>query len=548
MKVSVKKNIVALVAFVAIQTLFLLYRFSLAGVIGTVVVTGVLALKRFSKKYADIKELSPYLGMFVAGGIFNIALTETLFFFNDSFFSQFEKFSQSNYYSIFIWSIIVYIVLMVAFIILGKAISTKGAALRVIRHGGLFFLNLLFLCLILDNDYFNITNVIFSAVICIVFYFIDVFSNKVYNANTNSIAVFAALTSGVLMVCGSMHPRFFLVYIVGGMLEPVNAANWNWYTIAIVAAIFVVAAIVLFVFDNENYYENKGDYTFNDCVYMLLTGFNVVAYALTVNHYTKINYIFYLLLLVLDIVLLFVPVGLSKSRNNHETIPERILNNKFITALVLFACWLLLFITHLYGTMDIAIILILIVVLNAIFFFSKWVCSLSIVLAGVLSAVIAYHWHSSPLIYGFIVVFTILLAVFVFMLGIENKALQNQEFSIIMQYVVTVLAVVVLVFAFSRTGVKISTTVDNQMAVVDQTVSREMEESKNIVVELKAKAKDGKIKSCSYYWESNKKVVKPKLDEKSSFTVKNNGADTLVIVCTDSSGVISTYRHSFNIK
>ena len=259
----------------------------------------------------------------------------------------------------------------------------------------------------------------------------------------------------------------------------------------------------------------------------------------------KANYVFYLLLLVINIVVLLVPSGKKKS----DHLGEKIFNNKLIIQLILFTSWIVLFISHINGAIDIAFIALLLVAINLIFVISKWISTLSVLVMGLLTLDIAYHWHSSPKIYALIIVFSIIMAVFTYLLSFNNKAFEEKDMGVAMQYLIVILASVVLLFAFSNTGVKISAKVDNEMAKVDKTVSQSIKETKNITVNLKAKGKDNSIVNCTYYWASDKKnVVSPKLNENSSFTIKNNGADLLVVVTTDKDGVITTFRHFYDIR
>lgn len=347
MKISVKKNIVALIAFVAILVMFLIYRFSIAGAISTVVIVGLIALKRFSKKYEDNIEISPYLGIYFSGALFEIALIEVLYFMNEDFFNKFDKYSQTNYWTILIWVLISYGATAVLLPILDKIASKSSSFFRVIKHAGLFFINLLFLSLIFDNDYFELNNVLFCSSFGLIFYIADLFSNRVCKAETGSVGLFAVLTSASLMVCGCLHPKFTRVYIVESFLNSAKMPNWNWYIVLIIGVIFVLAAICFFAFDND-YFEKDGDFTFTDSANVLLIGFNIVAYALTINHYSSINYVFYLMILVIDIVVLLVPSGTKKK----DDLFYKVLNNKLIMEVVLIVSWVILFFTNIHGTLS----------------------------------------------------------------------------------------------------------------------------------------------------------------------------------------------------
>ncbi len=545
MSITKQKNIVGVVVFLILQVMFLFSHFSIAGCINTIFVLLYLVIKNVVKNNTN-EDLSIRFGNYIGVSFLNIMLIQLFQFIK---LETIEAFVESEYIGVAIGVLIGSLVLLAGYAILGSFITKKGPITAILKYLVLFFI--LFPILNYLMPFEEIGNVcIFSiAVYLVVFLVLDIFEGQILNTYDKTILISTVFSSTVFVLIACINPEY-TKKVLYGFTHLGSLNNLKWYTVAIIALIFIVAAIVCFVLDNNQnpLPDDKGRekntiFAPNDTINLLLVGFDIVCFAIGIKYYTKYIAIFAVILFAINLIILLIPFKTRKK----DFLSEKIFSSKFICELVLMAVLVILFFGYVNGILDICIIPILTLIVAIAMFDNKFVYNIIFLMLGIWACDIAYHYHNSPKVFTLIIFVTILFSLAIFLLGLRNKKIISEDYRIL-QCIVGIFAFIIMVTPMFHTGVKISTDVENSITSVDANVGEVLGEKNSVVVKLKPHGKENNVSKCVYYWNSDKNtVVTPKLSEDNTFTIDGK-QDNLIIVCTDSNGVVSKYSHYFNIK
>lgn len=545
MSVTKQKNIVGVFVFLILQIMFLLSNFTVAGVFSTLLLLLYLIVRNILVNNTEEKLLSVRLGNYISVSFLNISLI-TMFRLTDT--ESLDTLMNSDYIGIAVGVLVCAFLLIVAYFVVSAFASVKGnigIAFSVLKYLIIFCAYSVFLCRIYSSQRLQSSSVIGLAIINLIFCVVDVYIKKVSEKTDRSILPLVTLSSTVIVLMALFDIDYTGDVLIYGFTHLNTLTSWKWYTVAIISIVFIAASSLCFkICYNRNIEEDL--YVISDDVTNLfLIGFDIICFAIGIKFYTKYVAIFAIMLFMINLIILIVPLKVSKD----NSLSKRIFNNKLIIELVMMGSLISLYFGFINGIIDIVLIILLsIVTVVALIDAYHWKYSLYLVLVAILGCDIAYHWHNSPANFFFIGIAFVLFSAIMIVIGIYNKKCIKELYNInLSKLCVLVLAIVIMLTPMVHTGAYIYDKVEVPSLVLSQEEG-ENNDSATITIKIRPHGKDNKVEACSYYWTSNEDEIFIQVLEDNSFSVKKKGADTLVVVCYDSNGVRTTYKHSYNIK
>mgnify|MGYP007105515826 CR=1 FL=1 len=545
MSLSKKKNLVGLIVFLILQIMFLFSHFSIAGCVNTIFILIYLGIKNIVKNNTN-ENLSLRLGNYISVGFLNIMLVQLFQFIK---LETIEAFVESEYIGVALGVAVGSLVLLAGYAIIGSFITKKGPITAILKYLVLFLIIFPVLNYLIPFEEAGNVCIFSVAVYLVIFLILDIFEGQILYKYDKTILISTVFSSTVFVLITCINPKY-AKKVLYGFTHLGSLNNLKWYTVAIIALVFVAAAIVCFILDNNTkpLLDDKGKgkntiFAPYDTINLLLIGFNIVCFAIGIRYYTKYLAVFAVMLLAINLIILLIPF---KTRKN-DRLFDKLFSSKFICEFILMAILVILFFGHVNGILDICIIPIIGFIISIALFERKFAYNIIFIILGIWACDIAYHYHNSPQVFTLIIFVTVLFSLAIFLLGLRNKKIVSEDYRML-QCIVGILAFIIMVTPMFHTGVKISTDVENSITSVDTIAGEVLGEKNSVVVKLKPHGKENSVSQCVYYWNSDKNtVVTPELLEDNTFTIDGK-QDTLIIVCTDSNGVVSKYSHSFNIK
>lgn len=543
MSVTKQKNIVGVFVFLILQVMFLFSHFTIAGTVNTLFVLLYLIFRNIINNKTEEEYLSVRFGNYIGVSFLNILLITLFQFVN---IKSIEVLVESDYFGFVIGAVICPIVFLIIYGIASAMITKKGPIISILKYlipYGVYFAFL--------NSFYPIEKVgnvcLFAlAIFYLMFWIVDLYIQKTTGKPDKSIIISAIFSSSIIIIMSA-----FSIDYAGGIIYGFTHLNsltsWKWYTVVIIAVIFIVASCVCFAIDyNKNADENRY-YLSDDTINLFLILFDIICFAIGIKFYTKYIAVFAIMLFMVNFITLIIPF--KKYKN--DSVLERVFNNKFFAELIMMGVLITLFFGFTNGIIDIVAIIILSLI--AIFAFIEcgysWKYNLFIILAAVLSCAFVYHWHHSPSNYLYVGAVTVLFSVVIFIVGIHNKKIEQSDDDpiILPKIAILIMGIIIMMTPMSHTGVHIYDKVEIPTSIVSES-EKNAEDEATITIYFKPHGKDNNVEACSYYWTSNEDEIFIQVLEENNFSIKKKGADTLVVVCYDSNGVKTTYKHSYNIK
>lgn len=544
MSVTKQKNIVGVFVFLILQIMFLFSHFTIIGTVNTLLVLLYLIFKNIINNKTEEEYLSVRFGNYIAVSFLNILLITLFQFVN---MQSLESLVESDYFGFVIGAVISPIVFLIFYGIASAMITKKGPITSILKYlipYGVYFAFL--------NSFYPIKKVgnicLFAlAIFYLMFWLVDLYIQKTTGKPDKSIIISAIFSSSIIIIMAAFNIDY-TGEIIYGVTHLNSLSGWKWHTVAIMVVTLIIASCVCFAIDtNNSISEDEKTYFYSDdTVSLILIAFDIICFVIGIKFYTKYIAIFAIMLFMVNFITLIIPFRKLKSDNN---VADKFFNNKFISEIIMMVVLISMFFGFINGIIDIVVILILsIVAVVALIDANHWKYSFYIVLVAILGCDLAYHWHNSPANFLLIGIAAILFSVIMVVIGIYNKDCIKDDFDINMsKFLVLALGIIVMLTPMSHTGVHIYDKVE-----YPSTISTETDESGNnnatITIYFRPHGKDNNVESCSYYWTSNEDEIFLQVLEEDSFSIKKKGADTLVVVCYDSNGVKTTYKHSYNIK
>lgn len=543
MSVTKKKNIVGVFVFVALQAMYLFSHFTVGGAVCTLLVLLYLIIRNIVNNKNISEDLTTRIGNYIAASFLNIVIVTLCQVIN---INSILLVGESPYLGFAIFAIFLPVIFLIVYSIASSMITKKGPITSVLKYFIPYVTYSFFLSAIFPTEAVGNICPYSLAIFYIIFWIVDLFVQKNNGKADKSIVIIAIITNSLFIVLSAFNQKF-AERILYGFTHLNSLNNWEWYNVAIIALIFVIAACICFAVDNAEALENEQEIAINsDIVTLLLIGYDIVCFAIGIKFYTKYIAIFAIMLLMVNFITLIMPF--KKFKN--DSVLSRIFNNKFVTEIIMMGVLIALYFGFINGVLDIIIILILYAVaVAALFFHSNKKYNFFLVLSAILACDLAYHWHNSISNYMLIFAIAIIFSLILIIIGICNKECVTDYSNILLcKIIVLVLGTIMMLTPMSHTGAHIYDKIEVPSNVVSQTEESQTEDEATITINIRPHGKNNKITSCSYYWTSEAdKINTPELKD-NSFSIKKNGADTLVVVCCDANGVVTTYKHSYNIK
>lgn len=542
--VTKQKNIVGVFVFLILQIMFLLSNFTVAGTFSTLLLLLYLIVRNILVNNTEEKLLSVRLGNYISVSFLNILLI-TMFRLIDT--ESLDTLMNGDYVGFAVGVLVCAFLLIVAYFVVSVFASAKGnisIAFSVLKYLTIFGVYSVFLCRIYSSQRLQSSSVIGLAIINLIFCIVDVYIKKVSEKTDRSILTLVILSSTVIVLMALFNIDYTGDVLIYGFTHLNTLTSWKWYTVAIISIVFIVASCLCFKIYHNRYIGEDFYVISDDVSNLFLIGFDIVCFAIGIKFYTKYVAIFAIMLFMVNFTTLIVPLKVSKD----NSLSKRIFNNKFIMELVMMGSLISLYFGFINGIIDIVLIILLsIITVVALIDASYWKYSLYVVLVAVLGCDIAYHWHNSPANFLFIGIAFVLFSAIMVVIGIYNKNCIKEPFDIhFSKLCVLVLATITMLTPMSHTGAHIYDKVEVPSLVLSQEEGED-NDSAIITIKIRPHGKDNKVEACSYYWTSNEDEIFIQVLEENSFSIKKKGADTLVVVCYDSNGVKTTYKHSYNI-
>lgn len=525
MSMSKEKNIIATVLFSLLQLIFLIVNFSAAGCVSTAIVLIYWIIRNIVNNSDKEKMLSPYIGNYVGFSLLNVAL---IIFFNWVKAVTFDKFFAENIKNTGI-TLGICAIIGAVLLILARIIRRPKSLFMVVLKYLALFINIF----VMLKEYAPITNYPLAGLMFIFPFFIfDLYETVIHSKCDASIFISAILSASVLAVTTVNSPE----YVAASFNNIMNLSTLptvKWYIVVIVALLFLAASIACWFID-----ENLA---IDDSAILFVLGFDFICYAIALKYYTKYLPVFAVALLLINLIILFSD-DINKKRTD-----EHIVITKLIVPLSLMISLVAVYIGFIKGVADVSLIAIVGIACSVALINKKWWANLFVIILAVFSCDLAYHYHNSKSIFTFIIVIAVIVSVVFVALTLTSEGIENRVNGCLKAAILVVVFCAML-SPFFHTGVKVSTDINNKIAKIDQTVSESIGENNALTVKVKPRGKNNDITQCTYYWESEKdKVVLATLDKDGKFITEAK-QDKLVVVCTDSNGVISKYERIFTIK
>ncbi len=525
MSISKEKNIVATVLFALLQLIFLITNFSAAGCVSTAVILIYWIIRNIVKNSDKEKMLSLYIGNYVGFSFLNVVL---IIFFNWVKAITFEKFFAENIQNTSITLVVCAIVGVVLIILARLLKSPKSVLIVILKYAALFVVMFAMLKKYAPITYYPLAGLMFIFP----FFLFDLYETVIHNHCDMSIFVSGILSVSAFAVTAVNSPEHAAASF-SNIMNLSTLPTIKWYIVVIVAILFLAASFACCFIDD--------DITMDDAAILSVLGFDFICYAIALRFYTKYLPIFAVALLLINLITLFAD-DINKKRTE-----DHIMITKLVIPLSLMLSLVVIYIGFIKGIADVSLIAVAGIACSVALKNKKWWPNLFVVILAVFSCDLAYHYHNSKNIFAFIIVIAIIMSVVFVALTLTSEGIENRTNGIL-KTAILVVTFCAMLSPFIHTGVSISTDINNKTAKVDQTVSASIGENNAITVKVKPRGKDNSVTQCTYYWDSEKDKVAPAtLDKDGKFTIEAK-QDKLVVVCTDSNGVISKYEHIFTIK
>lgn len=542
MSTAKQKNIVGVFVFLILQIMFLFSHFTVAGAVNTVLVLLYLILRNIISNKTDEKSLSVRLGNYIALSFLNVLLI-TLFQLID--LDAIDSFIDSaNFQTAIVGCVVCCAVLLIAYGVISASEIPKGPVISIVKYLIPFGVY----SVILNTKFYpreiNGNDCLYAlAIFYLMFWLVELYIKKSTGKTDKSIIIAVILSSAVIVLMSAFDSDY-TKEIIYGFTHLKSLNNWKWYTVVIIAAVFIAAVCVLAAIDNESY---EMEFLTDDTSSLALIAFDIICFAVGIQFYTKYIAVFAIMLFAVNFITLIIPF----KRNKKDSFAKKIFNSKFTVELIMMVSLVFLYFGFINGIVDMVILLILsAVIIAALIESNSRKYSLFVLLLLAIGCDMVYHWHNAVSNYILVGAVAVLLFVILAVIGIYNPDCIKDDFDIhIMKFCVLVLGTVIMLTPMSHTGAHIYDKIEMPQSVVSETEEdSEKNDKATITIYIRPHGKNNSIESCTYYWTSNSEKVKTAQLEDNSFSVKKKGSDTLVVVCRDSNGVETTYKHTYNIK